>query len=235
MAEAVPFTIGTKVNCAGEPCGRLLRVVVNPVSRVMTHLVVEPEHRLGLARLVPIDLAALDPHEIRLSCTPAEFERLDSAEETQFVPGTRGYAAYGPEQVLSWPYYSLGSPAMAAAEMGQVSQTITYDTVPLGEVSVRRGERVQATDGAIGHVHGLVIDPGSDHVTHVLLQEGHLWGRKQVAIPIGAVTSVEDGIALSLSKRQVQDLPPVTVAALAVTFKLEEFIAGQRNPPRLGG
>jgi hypothetical protein len=45
-------------------------------------------------------------------------------------------------------------------------------------------------------------------VTHVLLQEGHLWGRKQVSIPASAVTRVEDGIWLSLTKKQVEDLPP---------------------------
>jgi hypothetical protein len=49
-------------------------------------------------------------------------------------------------------------------------------------------------------------------VTHVLLQEGHLWGRKEVAIPIEAVTRVETGIWLNLSKRQVEDLPPVAIA-----------------------
>jgi hypothetical protein len=47
-------------------------------------------------------------------------------------------------------------------------------------------------------------------VTHVLLQEGHMWGRKNVAIPIGAVTGVDAGIRLSLTKEQVGDLPPVT-------------------------
>ena len=76
---------------------------------------------------------------------------------------------------------------------------------------MRRGEPVQATDGDIGHVQGLVIDPASRHVTHVLLQEGHLWGRKQVAIPIGAVASTRDGIQLKISKQEVQDLPPVDV------------------------
>ncbi len=83
--------------------------------------------------------------------------------------------------------------------------------MPLGEVDVRRGEHVHATDGDIGRVQGLVIEPGSHHVTHVLLQEGHLWGRKEVAIPITAVTGVEDGIKLSLSKREVEDLPPVDI------------------------
>ena len=80
-----------------------------------------------------------------------------------------------------------------------------------GQVWCRRGEHVHATDGDIGHVEGLVIDPDNHQVTHVLLQEGHLWGRKEVAIPIEAVTRVEAGIRLNLSKRQVEDLPPVAI------------------------
>ena len=77
---------------------------------------------------------------------------------------------------------------------------------------MRRGEPVQATDGLIGHVQGLVVDPADHHVTHVLLQEGHLWGTKQVAIPIGSVTNVDDGVAVGLTKDEVRDLPPVVLA-----------------------
>jgi hypothetical protein len=54
-----------------------------------------------------------------------------------------------------------------------------------------------------------VIDPRNNHVTHVLLQEGHLWDRKQVAIPVSAVVDVADGIRLNIDKQAVQDLPPV--------------------------
>jgi hypothetical protein len=80
---------------------------------------------------------------------------------------------------------------------------------------VRRGQHVQATDGGIGRVHGLVIDRATHHVTHVLLQEGHLWGRKDVAIPIGAVAGIEDGeIQLTLTKQEVEDLPAVDVDGL---------------------
>jgi sporulation protein YlmC with PRC-barrel domain len=84
----------------------------------------------------------------------------------------------------------------------------------VGEVAVRRGDHVHATDGRIGLVQGLVIDPADHHVTHVLLQEGHLWGRKEVAIPISAVTRVDDGIRLNISKQDVQDLPPVAIDQL---------------------
>jgi hypothetical protein len=78
-------------------------------------------------------------------------------------------------------------------------------------VAVRRGQHVHATDGDIGLVEGLVIDPRNHHVTHVLLQEGHLLGRKDVAIPITAVTDLQDGIRLHITKQQVRDLPPVVI------------------------
>jgi hypothetical protein len=52
-------------------------------------------------------------------------------------------------------------------------------------------------------------DPCRHRPRRPLLDEGHLWGHKQVAIPIGAVAGVEDGVRLPLSKDQVRDLPPV--------------------------
>jgi sporulation protein YlmC with PRC-barrel domain len=209
MTETTPFTIGAHASCSDGACGKVTRVVVDPVARAVTHLVVEPKHRLDVGRLVPLDLVDATAGEVRLRCTLADFEKLDPAEETRFLPGTPGYPGYDPEQVLSMPYYGGG---MGGGMGGAfVPVTVTYDTVPLDEVEVRRGEHVHATDGHIGKVQGLVIDPDSHRVTHVLLQEGHLWGRKEVAIPIGAVTRVDDGIRLNITKQQVQDLPPVDI------------------------
>ena len=226
MAETVQFTIGAEASCTDGTCGKVTRVIVDPVAETVTHLVVEPEHRRGLGKLVPLGLVDATAGQIRLRCTKAEFEKLDPAEETWFIPGTSAYAGYGPGQVGYWPYYGLGMGSLGVGGLGvaggmsgglsgfgggNISQTVTEDTVPPGEVDVRRGDPVQATDGEIGRVQGLVIDRGSRHVTHVLLQEGHLWGRREVAIPISAVDSTSDGIRLRISKQEVQDLPPVDV------------------------
>lgn len=214
MPAAEQLRIGSHVTCTDGAAGELTRVVVDPVAQSVTHLAVEPAHRRGLARLVPVRLAgAAAPDSIALDCTMAEFEALDPAEETLFVPGSRGYEAYGPEQVLSWPYYRLGDAVMFPEDEGKVSETVTTDTVPRGEVAVQRGAHVHATDGPIGHVQGLVVDPDTEHVTHVLLQEGHLWGRKQVAIPISVVSELDDGIGLSISKREVGQLPAARLTA----------------------
>jgi sporulation protein YlmC with PRC-barrel domain len=215
MTETVEFTIGVEASCTDGACGKVTRVVVDPVARVVTHLVVEPKHRSGLGRLVPLDLVDVIAGEVRLGCTLAGFDHLDAAEETQFLPGSNGgYGGYGPGQTLSWPYYGLGGFGAGRGlglGVGNVVQPVVYDTVPSGEIAVRRGEQVHATDGDIGRVQGLVIDPRNHHVTHVLLEEGHLWGRKEVAIPINAVTHVDNGIEINITKQQVEDLPPVDI------------------------
>ena len=212
MAEAqtTQFMIGVDASCSDGVCGEVSRVVVDPVAETITHLVIEPKHRQGLGKLVPLDLVDVTQDDVRIRCTTAEFEQLDPAEETQFLPGSSSYAGYGPGQALSWPYYGLGG-GVGSGLGGNVPQTVTSETLPLGEVTVRRGEQVHATDGDIGRVQGLVINAHNHHVTHVLLQEGHLWGRKEVAIPISAVTAVGAGIRLNITKQEVQDLPSVDV------------------------
>ena len=93
--------------------------------------------------------------------------------------------------------------------LGHGTPVVVHDVVPLGETDLQPGERVHALDGEIGEVQGFLVDPNDNRVTHVLLREGHLWGRKEVSIPISAVTGVENGIRLSITKKQVEDLPPV--------------------------
>ncbi len=226
MSEIAHFTIGTEVFCSDASCGQLTRVVVDPIARTLTHLVVEPAHQRGTGRLVPLDLvdSESDSGLIRLRCTIARFETLETAEETQFLPAAPGEWGYGQRQMLLWPYYGLGlggsmgmgrpggvDMGRGGTAMATAPRAVVHDRVPLGEVEVRRGEPVHAVDGTIGRVRGLVIDTSDHHVTHVLLDEGHLWGRKRVAIPIGAVASVANGVRLTLSKDEVRDLPPVEV------------------------
>ena len=223
MADTAEFTIGAEVSASDGSVGKVNRVVVDPVAKKLTHLVVETGLGQGPSRLVPLDLVQGDGGgEVRLSCTKAEFQNLEPAEETKFVRRTTSFGSFGAGDVLSWPYYGAagigdldgigGAGGMGTEDGSPVSRKVTYDTVPVGEVSVRRGQPVLATDGAIGHVQGLVVHPDTGHVTHVLLQEGHLWGRKEVAIPISAVDTTVDGTQLKIAKQDVQDLPPVDIS-----------------------
>jgi hypothetical protein len=219
ISGTTTFTMGSEARCTDGVCGTLRRVVVDPVARSLTHLVVERGHRESDGRLVPIGLVSSAGPEIELSCNLAEFETLEQAQELRFLPGARGQWGYQQQDMLSWPHYGIGNAGTGVSAGGtggswsahDEGRTASYENTPEGEVQVRRGEHVHATDGLIGRVRGLVVDPTDNHVTHVLLDEGHLWGLKQVAIPIGSVTGVDAGVKLDLTKDQVRDLPPVQV------------------------
>jgi sporulation protein YlmC with PRC-barrel domain len=207
-----PFVMGAEAWCADGVCGKVVRVVVDPVARAVTHLVVQPRHWPGLGRLVPVDLVgAATPGQVRLRCTRAGFDQLGFAEDAHFAPGTGAgqYAGYSAEQVLVLPYYRQAAGGDVSPAPGEPAGR--YGSLPAGELEVHRNKRVYASDGEIGRVQGLVIDPDSHHVSHVLLQQGHLGDRREVAIPIGAVTGVVDGVQLSLTRQQVADLPPVSI------------------------
>ena len=44
MTDTEQFKIGTAVSGSDGPIGKLTRVVVDPIARVVTHLMVEPAH-----------------------------------------------------------------------------------------------------------------------------------------------------------------------------------------------
>jgi sporulation protein YlmC with PRC-barrel domain len=194
MAE---FTLGARASCPDGFCGVVSRTILDPAARTVTHLVIGPRHGTG-GRLVPLDLVEAAAGEIRLRCTLDEFGRLDPAEETELVDG--GYGDVGA--------MGMGG-SVPGMGLGYSTPLVVEHAVPLGDIEVERHESVHAMDGHIGQVEGFAVDPADQKVTHVLLKEGHLWGRRQVAIPVSAVASVDAGIRLNITKQQVEDLPPL--------------------------
>jgi sporulation protein YlmC with PRC-barrel domain len=194
MAEEIQFAIGTKASCPDGPCGEVRRIIFDPRAGRVTHLVIGPEHGQQLSRLVPVDLVDAAHGEIRLRCTTAEFGDLDPAEDREVTEQAHVEAA----PATSTIYTAIPRP----------DRIIVKEVVPVGEAQLEPGDHVHALDGEIGQVEGFLVDP-SDQVTHVLLKEGHLLGRKEVAIPVSAVTTAKDGIRLNMTKKQVEDLPPV--------------------------
>jgi sporulation protein YlmC with PRC-barrel domain len=212
MTEAEGFRIGAEASASDGVCGEVSRLVMDPVALTVTHLVIEPKHRRESGRLVPVHLVDTTTGQIRLRCTTAEFDKLDPAEEIDQVEGLDYGGGYGQAEAVQGygGMGGIGATGMGIGMgVGHNTPVVVQDVVPLGEVEVQRGESVHALDGEIGKVKGFLVDPDDNRVTHVLLQEGHLWGRKEVSIPISAVTGVDAGIRLNITKKQVEDLPPV--------------------------
>jgi sporulation protein YlmC with PRC-barrel domain len=211
--------IGDRVRCTDGVYGELADIVIDPLEKRVTHLVVQPEQGEGEARLVPIELAKGrddEQREIELECTLDEAQGFESVHEAAYLrlgesPAEDPDWDVGVEDVLAMPYYSGLDVDPYPDELAS-HVTVYYDRVPKGEVEVRRASAVISADGhSLGEVDGFVVD-ADEHITHFVLERGHLWGRKEVTIPIGAVARVEsDAVHVALSKDEVGALPAVRV------------------------
>ncbi len=194
--------------------GELANLVIDPKRRRVTHLVVQPRDQEVIGpRLVPVELAETGEArpEITLHCTVEDVSKLETVRESAFL-GLSGFPVDDPNwdvgvsDMLAMPYYGAGEPdALSDAE-------VVYDRIPKGEVEVRRSSSVISTDGHhLGDVEAFILDE-EEQVTHIVLERGHLWGQRDVTIPIGAVTKVEtDVVTVGLSKDEVGALPAVRV------------------------
>lgn len=202
MSESTELAFGSDVGCRDGDCGVLARVIIDPHTRALTHLVVEPRHGHGPGRLAPVELASRTAGGLQLDLSRGDFDGLDEADEQRLPTGLAG----GQDRLVPTPFtrgdgISFGRPREGG--------TIGSDVVPVGEGEVRRSDHVYATDGPIGRIRGLRVRPDDHQLTHVLLEEGHVFERKEVAIPIAAVAGVADGVVLNLTIEQVRDLPDV--------------------------
>src|SRR3954453_2825179 len=205
--------LGTRVRASDGEAGELEDVVIDPVEKRVTHLVVRPGKH-GQARLVAIEGAYAGPGkgEVALRCTRAEFSEFPSVDQFAYVRlGEAGVTDpewdVGVKDVLALPYYdSTGilEPALLDQNIG-----VAYERVPKGEVELRRSSSVLSGDGRyVGKVGGLIVDDGDEHVTSFVLSRGHLWTRRDVTVPIAAVADVQtDRVKISLSEDEIGALP----------------------------
>jgi uncharacterized membrane protein/sporulation protein YlmC with PRC-barrel domain len=191
------------VECTDGPCGKSVSVIVNPATRKVTYIVVQDKSFLDPdQRLVPVDqIDEVKPQKIRLACSKADLSGMEPFIERHFVEDVYDDPAY---------WYAVGDMYLEPYVTPIAPLVEEVERVPSGQLAVRRGTWVEATDGHVGTVGELVFDPESEQVTHFVLEEGHLWGKKEVTLPLSAIDRIaEDTIYLKLDKGAVEQLPAV--------------------------
>jgi sporulation protein YlmC with PRC-barrel domain len=203
--------IGAEVGCVDGACGRSLYAVVDTGEDRVTHVVVQARGLGATQRLVPVALVSSStPNLIRLRCSRAELDGLEEFTETEFVRGPSPVLTYSPTQYWLWP-----------ATVAQPPLIEERTNLPPGEIAIRRGTSVEATDGLVGKVDELLVDPMTGAITHLVLREGMLWGQKDVTIPVSEIARIEeDTVHLKLSKDEIARLP-ATRGRLQVTRNRE--------------
>jgi sporulation protein YlmC with PRC-barrel domain len=189
-----------------HPIGHSVFVLINPITDQVAHLVVEAENSPNTEYIVPIDMVAETSAEtVRLKCTVAELEKMPVFIKNEFIKDkVLNYAGYGGGITRKDSCYYM---PYVTSEV-RVPVYAVRQQIPPGELAVHRGTHVEATDGHVGKVDEFVVNPENSHITHLVMREGHLWGKKDVIIPISAIGETrENTLFLNLNKQQVESLP----------------------------
>jgi len=192
--------INAKVICQDEPIGNSILVIINPITRTVTHLVVrKKEFPVGEDYLVPVEwVKTSSAKEIHLTCSKEDFDHAKPFVTTEFINGDRPLLDYAPGSYLTWPYVSTQIPV------------VLHKQIPAGELAIGRGAQVIARDGYIGRVDEFLVTIES-HISHLVLREGHLWGQKDITIPVEEIDRIDkDGnVHLKLSRAEIEKLPAI--------------------------
>ncbi len=198
--------LGSSVHCSDGDCGTVTNVVLNPVTKKVSHIVVQgAKLPRNPTRLVPISkVESASEKGIFLNCSLNWLGRMPFFEERRYIAepacGLRYY--YFPHDYLADDYFFDDT----------LFHAIKVTTVPAGEMVLSVGMEVEATDGKIGTVDDLVLNSNTGEITHFRMREGHAWGEREVTIPAAAAkSSLGNVIYLKIDKKTVGQLPSVPI------------------------
>ncbi len=200
-----------QVECTDGVCGRSVYVLINPLAEKVTHLVVREDASPYTAYIVPVEaVSATIVDTIQLRCSKAQLKKMDPFVQTEFVEEKvpsgdflAGNGMYGMGSFYYLPYVTSD---------GKAYESVKTQQIPPGELAVHRGTRVEAKDGYVGKVDEFVVNPKNGFITHLVMREGHPWGKKDVIIPLSAMDKTLDGtMFLKLNKHDIESLPTFPV------------------------
>lgn len=204
---------------AGQKVGRIDRVVIDPKSDEVTHLVVKKGFLFTEDKVVSLDaVKSATEDRVLLKEERQDPDDFPNYEETHFVSvkddkmaARKGSAGQNP---LAW-YYPLpggawwrertfGYPGLPKSSYVRK----TEKNIPDGTVALEEGAKVVSAEGEhVGDIERVYTDEEEQRVTHLVITKGLISTTRKL-IPSMWVDSVrEDEVQLSVRERLVENLP----------------------------
>jgi uncharacterized protein YrrD len=188
----------------GDKAGHLHRVVIDPGSNEITHIVVQKGFLNHEDKVVPMEkVASAIQDEITLLCDSAELKEMSPYEISQYVPARIAYDQ-GPHTFAVPGMYWDSPDAPSEYYIAEESRHTIEDNL----VALKEGAPVvSADDKQVGNVERVITDPASDEVTHFIITQGLLLKSRKV-VPIQHIELLEDDkVYLDLRTKEVENLP----------------------------
>jgi len=203
--------IGTRVLCEGELCGELGKLIVDPDTQRVTHLIVERGFLRNIDRVVPVSaVGQTKDQDVHLSIGIDELEEYPEYRETEFSQPTPGWGQseqYGAEHMRFWAGPSPQESSVAPRVRHQVPEGIPSDL----EV-IERGAPVYNAAGEVGKVDHVLVDKESGEIAQLVVRRGII--PYYPVVPIEEVDNVIGGcVAIRLTDQELKELPRRAIRA----------------------
>lgn len=201
--EEIEIPADGHVYCREKECGKVTHIVINPTTGKLADVVVKEHSSPHKERLVPRKhISEASSESIRLDCSEEQLKEFSEFESQEFIEAKLPHMLLGGPYPMVWPY------VVPEKQLIPVER----EMIPVGELAVRRNTVVEADDGPIGKVDEFMVDEHTGRITHLIMREGHLWGKRDVMIPVSAIKHMEEErVELKLDKKQVEELPVIPV------------------------
>ncbi|MHB9031762.1 MAG: PRC-barrel domain-containing protein [Anaerolineae bacterium] len=204
-----------------EECGRVVSVVIDPIQKSATHIVVRTGHESD-ERLVPIEaVVSAGDGKTKLSMNRQEVDKSPLFETTHYIKSDRLVLDNQPAVM---PFGNIGITGVGTAysyvwpltiPIGKKTESYRHEDIPEGQLAIKRGTHIEATDGHVGTVDEFVVDPDNCQITHLVMRKRGGSSNHDIAIPYSAVkVADEKQVFLNLSKAEVKELPAIEVARI---------------------
>lgn len=207
------FRIGAKVFTADkEQVGTIDRVVVDPDTREVTHLVVRKGFLFTEDKVIPKDLVDFtDSKRVILQVGKDELEGFPDFLESEFIPADRDpeHVAASETRASSLYWYP---PVGRFAGHAKPQYVVKEENIPRGTVAIQEGADVISRDGEhVGDIERIFTDPEEEYATHLLISEGMFLKEKKL-VPTQWIKHVfESELRLSVDSELVESLPEYQV------------------------
>ncbi len=200
------FDIGAVVTCEDQRCGKLVRVVIDPVTEQVTDLVVAHGLFQRDSRVVPVStvkIAVRGEVTLAVSADALSGYRVYREVAYQVPPAGSRVDRYRSEDVryAMAPYPSLSGKSVMPARSHVLQEGLAHDQRAIGH-----GTQVRDAEGNAGEVDHVLVDCLRSDITHIVVRHG-LLGDTYI-VPVTLISRVENKtIYLAANRAAIKALP----------------------------
>lgn len=203
----------------GEQAGEIDRVVLDPQSKEITHVILREGWLFPTDVVVSMDMIRqTEADRLELTIQEDDLDALPEYQEQNYLLLEPSEVPRGPAMAGNLPamfrWYmpaGRGAPAGDMPYAKQLRQRENEPSIPEGSIPIETGAAVVTADAATaGSVKRIYTDPDSAEVSHFLVETG-LVSKEHKLIPIDWVKSVsQEHIQLVISEASLDNLPEFT-------------------------